>query len=142
MISLDDKLNETLQAFWNLESVGIVPHHKAVLNKHKQAVLGRFKETVSFKDGRYGVAIPWKDKQVVLQGNYCQMERRLYSLEKRLLEDPAPVSSGSRLIAIIVSVSSNSLVNSLNSSVRQVVNTFDTPHPVSKSFTPHLLLSH
>jgi hypothetical protein len=43
---------------------------------------------LTFKDGRYEVSIPWKENQVTLKSNYIQAERRLYSLEKRLLEDP------------------------------------------------------
>jgi serine protease inhibitor len=47
-----------------------------------------FKESLAFKDGRYEVSIPRNENQVTLKNNYIQAERRLYSLEKRLLENP------------------------------------------------------
>ena len=87
-VSTNDQLNETLQSFWNLESIGIKSDDMPLLNKTEENVLNNFKESLTFKDGRYEVSIPWKENQVTLKSYYIQAERRLYSLEKRLLEDP------------------------------------------------------
>ncbi|CAB4022309.1 Hypothetical predicted protein, partial [Paramuricea clavata] len=87
-VNTNDQLNETLQSFWNLESIGIKSDDMPLLNKTEETVLNNFKESLAFKDGRYEVSIPWKENQVTLKSNYIQAERRLYSLEKRLLEDP------------------------------------------------------
>ena len=85
-IATNEQLNQTLRLFWNLESIGIKSDEKPVLNKTEETVLNNFKETLDFKDGHYEVSIPWKENPMTLKNNYIQAERRLYSLEKRVLE--------------------------------------------------------
>ena len=60
-VSGNDQLNETLQAFWNLESIGIEAHDEPLLNRTEETVLNKFKESLTIKDGRYEVSIPWKE---------------------------------------------------------------------------------
>ena len=89
-VSGNDQLNETLQAFWNLESIGIKADDEPLLNRTEETFLNNFKESLTIKDGRYEVSIPWKEDQVIsLKNNYVQAERRLFSLEKKLLEEPS-----------------------------------------------------
>ena len=68
-VSTNDQLNETLQSFWNLESIGIKSDDMPLLNKTEENVLNNFKESLTFKDGRYEVSIHWKENQVTLKGN-------------------------------------------------------------------------
>ena len=51
-----------LKAFWKLESFGVPDSDRSVYNK--------FQETVQFKNGRYEVALLWKDSHCILTDNY------------------------------------------------------------------------
>ena len=87
-VCANQELNDTLQEFWNLESIGITPVEMSVSTSQSEStVLKKFKETLAHKDGRYEVSLPWKDEQVVLKDNYKQARSRLYNLEKNLLKD-------------------------------------------------------
>ena len=41
-----------------------------------------------YVDGRYQVAIPWKDDEPALPNNYEMALRRILNTEKRLLKNP------------------------------------------------------
>lgn len=73
-------LDERLQTFWNLESIGIVGHDCSVLDE--------FRDKVRFVEGRYEVSLPWKDPHQVLPDNQQLSLRRLHSLLQRLKQDP------------------------------------------------------
>lgn len=73
-------LDERLQTFWNLESLGIVGHDCSVLDD--------FRDKVRFVEGRYEVSLPWKDPHQVLPDNHQLSLRRLHSLLQRLKQDP------------------------------------------------------
>ncbi|XP_068749048.1 uncharacterized protein [Montipora capricornis] len=93
-IGIEEQLNETLQKFWNLESIGIKPTESPPSTNPSEAmVLKKFRDTLTYKDGRYEVSLPWKEDQVVLKDNYKQAENRLYNLEKKLLQEPAKARS-------------------------------------------------
>ena len=93
-IGIEEQLNETLQKFWSLESIGIKPAESSCSTSHSEArVLKKFKDTLTYEDGRYEVSLPWKEDQVVLKDNYNQAENRLYNLEKKLLQEPTKASS-------------------------------------------------
>ncbi|KAL9985156.1 hypothetical protein ACROYT_G007526 [Oculina patagonica] len=88
-ISVEEQLNETLQKFWDLESIGVRPAESSISTTHAEdVVLKKFKETLTYNDGRYEVSLPWKEDRVSLKDNYQQAERRLYNLEKKLLHEP------------------------------------------------------
>ncbi|XP_078357270.1 uncharacterized protein LOC144642154 [Oculina patagonica] len=88
-ISVEEQLNETLQKFWDLESIGVRPAESSIFTTHAEdVVLKKFKETLTYNDGRYEVSLPWKEDRVSLKYNYRQAERRLYNLEKKLLHEP------------------------------------------------------
>ena len=73
-------LSNQLRTFWELESLGIMKTDKSVHDD--------FKENVSFKDGRYEVALPWKEFHYSLPNNYVLSWRRLQGLLKRLRQAP------------------------------------------------------
>ena len=57
-----EPLNAILQSFWELESLGIhVP---------EETVHDRFMDSVTFKDGRYQVSLPWRKSHTPLPDNY------------------------------------------------------------------------
>ena len=93
-IGAEEQLNETLQKFWDLESIGIRPAESSISTTHAEDVtLKKFKETLTYNDGRYEVSLPWKEDRVALKDNYRQAERRLYNLEKKLLHEPMKAES-------------------------------------------------
>ena len=73
-------LDDTLRSFWELEAMGIKdPDH---------GVLTQFEEKVKFRDGRYEVALPWKDPHPALPTNYHLCLKRLDGLHRRLQQTP------------------------------------------------------
>ena len=61
-VSTDEHLNDTLQKFWNLESIGIKPVETEASASHTEPmILQNFKNTLVHKDGRYEVSLPWKE---------------------------------------------------------------------------------
>ena len=70
-ISVEEQLNETLQKFWDLESIGVRPAEGSISTTHAEdVVLKKFKETLTYNDGRYEVSLPWKEDRVSLKDNY------------------------------------------------------------------------
>ena len=64
-ISGEEQLNEMLQKFWDLESIGVRPAESAISTTHAEdVVLKKFKETLTYNDGRYEVPLPWKDDRL------------------------------------------------------------------------------
>ncbi|XP_073231674.1 uncharacterized protein [Porites lutea] len=93
-VCANQELNDTLQKFWKLESIGITPVEMSVSTSQSEStVLKKFKETLAYKNGRYEVSLPWKDEQVVLKDNYKQARSRLYNLERNLLRDSSKAKS-------------------------------------------------
>jgi len=59
-ISVEEQLNETLQNFWDLESIGIRPAESSISTTHAEdVILKKFKETLTYHEGRYEVSLPW-----------------------------------------------------------------------------------
>ena len=77
MGSLDDRL----RSFWELESLGIRGPEKTLYEE--------FSGSVKFQDGRYEVALPWKEVHEPLPDNYQLSLRRLQGLLRRLRQTPA-----------------------------------------------------
>ena len=63
-----------LNKFWNLESLGITSEESSV---HQN-----FCDTITFKDGRYQVKLPWKDEHGKLCNNFELSKNQLTSLLK------------------------------------------------------------
>ena len=85
LLCFSDIPEATLRRFWDLESIGISPKE----NETADPVLDRFLETVSFKDGRYVVELPWKDPEHNrLLDNKKLAQVRLDNLSRRFAKDP------------------------------------------------------
>ena len=74
------ELDDTLQSFWRLESLGICAPEKSVYDD--------FASSIQFKEGRYEVALPWKDDHTPLPQNYELCKKRLKGLLRRLRQEP------------------------------------------------------
>lgn len=81
-----DSLNSQVAKFWEIEEVPTVKHLSVKVEK---ACEKHFIET-SFRDpsGRYVVRLPFNDKKCELGDSYQIAKKRLYSLERRLNQDP------------------------------------------------------
>lgn len=73
-------LEGRLQAFWDLDTLGI--------KECETSVYDNFIESVSFHDGRYCVRLPWKSPRVMLPDNFDLSQKRLLNLLKRLRQTP------------------------------------------------------
>ena len=76
----EKELDENLRTLWELESIGIKQDEKSVLET--------FKETITFKNQRYEVGLPWKEAYDPLPDNRSLCQRRVQSLLKRLSQKP------------------------------------------------------
>ena len=76
----NERLNEQLGAFWELESLGI--------SESESSVYEQFEKEISFSGGRYEVSLPWKDPLSTLPDNYQLSSKRLQSLLRRLQQGP------------------------------------------------------
>ena len=54
----------------------------------EKSIHDKFKEEISFKDGRYEVSLPWKEMHDPLPDNYALSLRRLEGLISRLEQSP------------------------------------------------------
>ena len=70
-------LNQTLQSFWELESLEIKQPDRCVFTE--------FEEKIQYKGGRYEVSLPWRD---VHPDNYQLALKRLKGLQRRLQQQP------------------------------------------------------
>ena len=75
----EETLDSRLKSFWELESLGIIDPDRSVHDE--------FGDTICFKDGRYEVALPWKDPHPTLPDNYQLSLKRLQGLLRRLQHD-------------------------------------------------------
>ena len=73
------ELNKTVQKFWDLESIGILPDEKDFTEE--------FREKIQFVDDRYEVELPFKDNVSSLANNYITAENRLKSLWRKFGKD-------------------------------------------------------
>ncbi|XP_049523124.1 uncharacterized protein LOC119452753 [Dermacentor silvarum] len=74
-------VSETLQHFWELDSIGI--SDPSTHDEHGNEVVRQFTENIAFKNGRYEVALPWKSVNTYLADNRSVAVRRLHGLLRR-----------------------------------------------------------
>ena len=79
------EINTTLKKFWQIDDVSC--KNKGVFTKEEVAASAAVSKSLEFKDGRYELAIPWKDDSS-LPNNYIAAFKRLENIEKRLLKQP------------------------------------------------------
>ena len=78
--STTKSLKEQLNSFWEMENLGIAEREKTLYDD--------FKAHISFRNGRYQVALPWKEYREPLSDNYLLSLRRLRGLLHRLKHKP------------------------------------------------------
>ena len=83
-------LEEQIRSFWELESLGIQPVEKTLYDD--------FACKLAFSQGRYRVALPWKEFHDVLPDHYQLSLKRLHGLMRRLRQEPAVLEQYDRTI--------------------------------------------
>ena len=69
-------LDDTVQKFWNLDSIGIT--------SNEQTVCDKVVEKIEFIEGRYVVELPMKEGHPLIQDNYFPSEKMLGILKGKL----------------------------------------------------------
>ena len=82
-----DEISNLLRRFWEIENYGTSTEFHPLTTDEK-ASLEKLEESIGYVDGRYQVAIPWKDDEPALPNNYEMALRRILNTEKRLLKNP------------------------------------------------------
>ena len=62
-MSEEEKLNESLKRFWELEAIGVPTLNEDLVHE-------KFVQEITFKDGRYEVSLPWRENSQDLPVNY------------------------------------------------------------------------
>ena len=75
----DNKLENLVEKFWNLDTLGISNVEPSMYNK--------FMESVRFINGRYEVSPPFWENWPFIEDNYNLSEKRLLSLKNKLDQD-------------------------------------------------------
>ena len=73
--------NPNIEDFWSLETIGITDSWDVTVD---DKTLEQFNELISFRDGRYQVAWPWKCQNPNLSVNLDIVIGRMRSLARRL----------------------------------------------------------
>lgn len=66
-LSEDTQVSKQLHAFWEVESLGIV--NEQTQSPEEADTLQSFEQTITHKDGRYQVALPWRPDRSDLPDN-------------------------------------------------------------------------
>ena len=84
LLCLGDIHESALRQLWSLEGVGV-----SDVETQESDLLTKFESTVTMTDGRYEVALPWKEGGAKrLQDNRAAAEKRLGGLTRKLERDP------------------------------------------------------
>ena len=76
----DNCLNEKVNRFWDLDTIGISDNETSVYDK--------FIDSIKFENDRYLVALPFKENRPILADNYQLCLNRLQKLKERLSKTP------------------------------------------------------
>ena len=86
----DDRLDQQLQRFWDLETLGI--------QEKEQSVQDTFTQQIQFQNGRYQVTLPWKPTHRPLPTNLQLCKKRLAGLLKKLKTTPKLLTDYNNII--------------------------------------------
>ena len=75
----DNKLENLVEIFWNLDTLDI--------SNVEPSVYDKFMEGVRFINGRYEVSLPFRENRPFIEDYYNLSEKRLISLKNKLDKD-------------------------------------------------------
>ena len=118
-----EEINRTIRQFWEIEDIP-KPETK-MLSTEDQVAYDKASQSLTFADGRYQVAIPWKEERTDLPNNYSMALKRLENTEKRLMKKPLVAKDYSNIIDQYTQ----------EGYIRKVTNT--ETEPANKWYLPH-----
>ena len=68
------------------------------MTKQESFVFKKAEESITFSDGQYQIAIPWKEDKLTLPDNYKVALNRLENMERHLLKRPQMAVAYSEVI--------------------------------------------
>ncbi|RWR99520.1 uncharacterized protein B4U79_08668, partial [Dinothrombium tinctorium] len=87
-VSIDEEISNRLKSFWEIESIGI-KEPKPSISKKDENVMKEFENSTRKVEGRYEVALPWKENAKELNSNIDVAKRRFEYLIKRFTSNPS-----------------------------------------------------
>ena len=78
------ELDHTLKRFWEVENCGTEARDHIVCTDEEKAALQKVSNSVHYDDGRYRIAVPWKEQRPQLPNNRQVAVSRLQSTERKL----------------------------------------------------------
>lgn len=77
-------LDQTLKRFWEIESYGTKRTDLIVCTEEEKIALDKVSGSVRYNNGRYSIAVPWKEQRPQLPNNRQVAKSRLCSTERNL----------------------------------------------------------
>ena len=87
----DERLNEQVEKFWKLDSMGILQDEKSVHDDDQQHI--------ELINGRYQVQLPIKEGHPIIEDNYSHCVKRLNLLKQKLNKTPLLLKKYDEVIA-------------------------------------------
>ncbi|XP_054724234.1 uncharacterized protein LOC129234261 [Uloborus diversus] len=84
MSTADAELNNEINKFWSLESLGIIANE---VNNSDLAIVKDFEDNLKFVDGRYETKLLWKPHELPLSNNFKIAEYRFENLKPKLYKN-------------------------------------------------------
>uniref|UniRef100_T1IKR1 DUF5641 domain-containing protein n=1 Tax=Strigamia maritima TaxID=126957 RepID=T1IKR1_STRMM len=125
---IDEKLDCRLQQFWELDAIGIKHESHTDTQDADQQALESFHQSLTWKDDRYEVRLPWLTEKSELDDNYNIALRRFWNLIRKFKQDPNFDSSEATLtrtcqeIKQILSTAHMDLTKWVSNSSRKIPN--------------------
>ena len=91
-----EREEETLERFWNLESIGILPNE--IEEEEREFVKSYQSSSIHLENGRYSAELPWKPNHPPLPTNEPVARGRTRSMIRRLARDPEKLKTYARII--------------------------------------------
>ena len=88
----DNSLNEKIDKFWNLDTIGI--------KENETSVYDRFVSDITFENNRCTVSLSFKENRPILPGNHQLSLNRLKKLKEWLNKTPHPLNEYDKMINI------------------------------------------
>ena len=76
---------------WEIDSLGIPNTEVKQLSQEEILAMSKVEKSRRYVEGRYVIAIPWKEETPSIPDNKEDAEKHLYSLEKSMLKKPEVV---------------------------------------------------
>ena len=80
-------VDNSLKRFWEIEKSGTDREDRLVLTEEERLALNKVKDSLEYENGRYRVAVPWKDDKPELPDIKPMALSRLRSTERNLKKD-------------------------------------------------------